>query len=134
MTRAAFEGAPGGNGVRRGDALAAGLEREQQARLDPTVRAGRYAAQLDAAFTALADAKTKFDEPATATATAAARTIIAELARDKPAQDALQEHATRLQINPSSPLGQAIRQPDVAKALSRVIDPRAMSRGYEPGF
>ncbi len=128
--RGAFEGPPiGATGGRRGDALVEGLERERQARLDPAVRAGRLIERLDIAFKALA-AESPFDREATAAAELAVTSVIADIAGDLPAQGAMRAHPALSKIDPHGALGQALREPDLVRALTEAVDPPGVSTGH----
>ena len=115
-------------GERRGAALVACMAREQAAVLDPIVRAGRLIDGLAVATTALTAAKQGRVPDVTASAKLALQGAIAGIGRDHQAQQAMRDHAIALKINPRGPLGLALAQPDVAKALVQSLDPPKIVR------
>jgi Ti-type conjugative transfer relaxase TraA len=111
-------------------ALEAAVQREQAAVLNPVVRASRLIGRFEAAINTLAAAEKTYDSKIIATAKDAAKVVIADLARDEPAQRAMPGAATALKIDPKSVIGQALRAPNVVAALKQTIDPPAISHGY----
>lgn len=114
--------------------LVARMEREQQAMLDPGVRAGRLIDQLKVTFETLAAAHQTYDHTGIDAATQAAQAAVNELARDKPAQSALRNHPAVWAADAKSPLGRALREPDAPRALALAVARRAISQDYDCGL
>jgi hypothetical protein len=130
-TRAAFNGpAVGPTGLRRGEALAAGMERERKAVLDPLVRAGRFVEQLDLTMKRIDKAETGTDRGTIVAAKSAAEAVVRKLANDKAAQAVLADHPAARSLDPARGLSQALRKPDIVKALTEVIEPPVIARSY----
>jgi Ti-type conjugative transfer relaxase TraA len=116
-------------GRERGLALVAAMDREEKAILDPLVRAGRMVTDLAVAAKTLAGLTSWDGDAAKAAAKATMHMVIAEIVKDPAAQSAMRDHAVELKIDPNSKLAAALREPDLAKALTKTFDPPTRSQG-----
>jgi hypothetical protein len=115
-------------GDKRVDVLAAAIENERAARIDPVVRAGRFVHRWNAElrnFVVLKEDYRRHQEREHVERNL--RGMTKELDADKPMLAAIQADPTRFKLHPQSPLAQAMREQHPVYALQIGI-----AQGFAP--